>query len=198
MMHTPRRETQAASEFLTSHPGPMKTEPMNSTPHRSPLRHWQTLLPLTVAALALTLTHCGTSTAPTTSTPTAASGTFTNVYTTVLQTACIECHVPGGAATVNNGVTLDFTTQQTAYTTLTTNTVSATDTKTECAGVKIVVPGNANSSYLAAVLFSDIDTANFGGVTGCTPYNVHQQDQSISASERTSILAWINGGALNN
>ena len=80
----------------------------------------KSLLLLLVVLLALTLTRCGKvqdAAAP-------ASGTFGNVYSVTLKTACIECHVPGGAT---HGSTLDFTTQQTAYTTLTTNSVTATD-----------------------------------------------------------------------
>lgn len=150
-------------------------------------------LTLATLVMAQILSGCGQL-----ATPTATSGTFTSIYTSTLsKTTCVSCHEPGGSGYAN-GVTLDFSTQALAYQTLTSATVSNPSEKTNCSGVKIVYPSNASKSYLAAVLFSDYNANNFAGVSGCQPYTVHLQNLSLSADEKTSILNWINNGALNN
>jgi hypothetical protein len=139
------------------------------------------------AASALTLMDCGKALGP-------ASGTFGNVYET-LKSDCIECHVPGGSGLVS-GSTFDVTSATTAYNTLLSDT--AHTAAPECAGVKLVVANTPTSSYLAAVLFSDYNINSFAGVANCKPITRHHSDLNLSADEKTSILAWINGGALNN
>jgi hypothetical protein len=145
-----------------------------------------------ILGMVLVLCRCGSKTEETTS-----SGTFSNVYSVTLKTACIQCHVPAGSATAA-GVTLDFSTQTTAYQTLTASVVSGGSTKNTCANISIVSAKNASKSYLAGVLFSSYNTSNFAGVTGCVPYSAHLTDQNISSDEQTSIINWINNGALNN
>ena len=129
---------------------------------------------------------------------TPASGTFGSVYRTITTANCTQCHVPGGAATTDSGVQLDFTSQATAYSTLTSLNVTATSSKNICNGVKIVKSGEPAKSYFAAVLISTYNTSNFAGVTGCTPYNVHLENQNLSEAEKTSIVSWIQNGAPNN
>jgi hypothetical protein len=147
---------------------------------------------LLTLSLLLVLCRCGQ--APQ---ETYTSGTFAHVYNVTLKTACIQCHVPGGSATTA-GVTLDFSTQTTAYQSLTTSVVSGGSTKNTCPNISIVLSKDANKSYLAGVLFDSYHTSNFAGVTGCTPYSAHLTDQSLSSDEQTSIVNWINNGALNN
>ncbi len=130
--------------------------------------------------------------------PTSIAPTFTNVYNNTLKSACVTCHDPSGAATVQNGVQLDFSTQATAYSTLTTKNVTGQTSSGICPGVHIVSAGNPATSYLAAVLFASYAKANFGGVTGCTPYSVHLQDQHLSSDEQATIIGWIQNGTLNN
>jgi hypothetical protein len=115
-----------------------------------------------------------------------------------LKTACIECHVPTGAATVNNGVQLDFSTQALAYQTLTAKKVTGSTSSGICPNVSIVTAGDPTKSYLAAVLFAKYNATNFAGVSGCSPYSVHLQDQNISDAEQTSIINWITNGAKND
>jgi hypothetical protein len=147
--------------------------------------------PLFGLAIALLLSACGKSTEST-------SGTFTQVYTNTLSRACIECHKPGTAATDQDGVTLNFSTQATAFSTLLESTVRGASSTGTCGSVKIVTAGSVENSYLAGVLFTDYHKDNFAGVSGCTPYAVHLQNQNLSASEKTTILDWIRNGALNN
>jgi hypothetical protein len=160
---------------------------------RVPIRFYTWASRAAYVALALTLTYCGqtTTTGP-------ASGTFSAVYTNTLSQACIQCHVPTGAVYTVNQVPLDFTSQTTAYNTLTANKVKGQSSVGICGDVDIVKASHPELSYLAAVLFSDYSTSDFGGETGCTPYSVHHQDQHLSADEKTSLIKWITNGALNN
>lgn len=127
-----------------------------------------------------------------------ASGTFSYVYQKTLSTACIECHVPSGAATQLYGVQLDFTLQATAYQTLTSSMVSGQSSVGACSSVRIVASGSPQTSFLAGVLFTDYFTTNFAGVAGCTPYSAHLNDQNLSDAEKASIISWIQNGAPNN
>ncbi len=143
-------------------------------------------------ALMLMLSRCGQKDSG------PASGTFSHVYTVTLKTACIECHVPTGAATVSNGVTLDFSTQAKAYSTLTGSVVTGQTSSGICANVKIVTASDLAKSYLAAVLFSDYNISNFAGKTGCSPDTTHLSRENLSAAEKTSITTWITNGAKND
>ncbi len=127
-----------------------------------------------------------------------AVGTFGYVYQNTLKTACIECHVPSGAAYASHGVQLDFSTQDTAYSTLLAKNVTGSSSTGTCSGIRIVSPSTPASSYLAGVLISSYHISNFAGVSGCTPYANHLSDQNLSAEEQTSLIEWIQGGALNN
>lgn len=140
-----------------------------------------------LSALCLVLSHCGQD----------KSGTFSSIYTTTLSSACIQCHVPTGAVYTVNGVPLDFTSKDSAYKTLTYSKASGNSSNI-CNNVPIVKKGDPKNSYLVAVLFSDYSTNDFAGQAGCIPYNVHHQDQNLSASEKASIIKWITDGALNN
>ncbi len=111
-----------------------------------------------------------------------------------------ECHIPTGAATVNSGVRVDFTSQVTAYTTLTgTSSVQGAVSKGNCSTVKLGVASSPSTSYLTGALFSDYTKNNFAGVTGCTPYySAHVSSFNISDSQESSITSWMKSGALNN
>lgn len=126
-------------------------------------------------------------------------GTFGAVYKSLKTSNCNTCHVPTGAATKDSETTIDFTSQETAYATLSpgTATVKGKTSKTICANVKLVAT-TAASSYLAAVLFSDYNKSNFGGKTGCSPITDHFSYQNLSSSEKDSIVNWITNGAKND
>ncbi len=123
---------------------------------------------------------------------------FTTVYTDTLSTACLECHRPGGAATQTYGVELNFTSQATAYQTLTSLNVTGSSSTGICGGIRIVTPSSVEQSYLAGVLIESYHVNNFAGVSGCTPYSLHLSDQSLTDAEQSAIVSWIQHGALNN
>lgn len=143
------------------------------------------------AALGLLLNGCSQSEGP-------KSGTFGNVYANTLSTTCRSCHQPGGTAYSSYNVLLDFSSQNNAYSTLLGRTVSGTSSVGTCGGIRIVSPSAPTSSYLAAVTVSSYNTSNFAGVNGCTPLNSHLTAYPLSASEQTSLIAWINAGAAND
>lgn len=145
-----------------------------------------------ILPLFILLCRCGQTP---TSTPTLTEGTFTHVYEKTLKSACIECHVPTGAAFKTDGVLLDFTSQAKAYSTLTTSSVTGGSSKTTCGSAKIVKATKVEDSYLAAVLFTEYNISNFAGISGCTPYTLHLTDQNISSTEKNSITTWIKNGA---
>ena len=147
--------------------------------------------PISVIAAVVLLSRCGNVAGPT-------PGTFTAVYTNTLKSACIECHVPTGSATRDNKCTIDFTSQTTAFNTLTTGLVVGTVSKGTCGTMSLVTALNPSKSYLTGVLFSDYVSQNFGGVTGCTPYPLSVHNQNLSADEKSSMLKWITDGAKNN
>lgn len=128
----------------------------------------------------------------------AAAGSFGNVYQVLVRNNCVDCHSPSGAATSQNGVGLDFSSRANMYSTLTSLSVTGATSAGICAGVRIVTPGNARSSYLAGVLIASYHSDDFGGVAGCTPYSVHLQDTNLSADDQQTLINWIQSGAPNN
>lgn len=148
-----------------------------------------------LAVLVLLLSRCGA--LPESLTLTPASGTFASVYSALQKNNCTECHVPGRSGPAA-GVTLNFTSQATAFSTLTANYVTATASVGTCGAAKIVTSGDPAKSYLAAVLFDSYNINNFGGVSGCSPFTGHLAAYNLSTAEQTSLLNWITNGALNN
>ncbi len=156
----------------------------------------RSLIFICLAASFLALTGCPSNTG-TTAAGANVTASFASIYTNVLSTACIQCHVPGTPAT-NSGVTLDFRSAASAFSTLRSSTASGGSSVGTCGTVPIITAGAANQSYLAGVLFADYHTANFAGHNGCTPYATHLQNQNLNSNEEVAIVGWINTGAANN
>jgi hypothetical protein len=135
----------------------------------------------------LSLADCGQN--PLSTEP--ASGTFGSVYQTIRTANCVVCHVVGNSASYGD---LDFTSQTTAFTTLTTKKVTGPASVGQCGTFNLVVAGSPATSYFAAVLFTDYAS----GYGSCVPYSLHHTDQNITADEQASFVAWIQNGALNN
>jgi hypothetical protein len=126
------------------------------------------------------------------------AGSFNGVYQILNDNNCVSCHSPGGAAHDISGVELDFSSISSAYQALTADFVTGTSSTGICGGVRIVAPGKPSASYIAAVLFSDYNTADFGGMQGCQPYSGHLQDTNLSGAEKAALISWIQSGAQNN
>jgi hypothetical protein len=112
----------------------------------------------------------------------AAPATFTEIYVTILQPTCSECHKPGGI-----GAFQDFSSHASAYTALVG--VKASGPSCGSSGETRVVAGNASQS----LLFQKISEANppcgapmpLGG-------------PPLSSAQTTLVEDWINAGALND
>lgn len=145
-----------------------------------------------LAVFAFSLADCGQ--IPLSTSP--ASGTFGSVYQSIQTSGCVECHAPGGSATLSNS-TLDFTSQASAYSSLIA--ASATSGGSNCASLKDVVAGSPSTSYMLGALITAYRD-NFSTATGttCQPTNSHGLTVALSAEEQASLVAWIQNGALNN
>jgi len=146
---------------------------------------------------AVLLTRCGSKNNPTT--VSGVQPTFSSLYSNVFSKNCIQCHEPQGSATVNNGTTLDFSTQGMAYTTLTSGTSvgSFSNNNGECHSVPFIVSSQPTSSYMLATLISDYTHSDFYNV-GCTPYSPSAHGATLDSADETALVQWIQNGALNN
>ncbi len=149
------------------------------------------LLVLAVASVVL-LNRCGLEQAA------APSGTFRSVFEAIQVNNCAECHTATGTAFVEDGVELEFGNAASAFSGLTTKTVTGNISDGICGGVPLVTANDLSKSYFAAVLFEDVATDDFAGQTGCTPYSTHHTDTNLSSLHQESIKAWINNGAPND
>lgn len=153
------------------------------------LKFWHLTL---LSAILMFASGCGDQ-----SSNTSITSNFSSIYSNLLSTDCMSCHVPGGVAT-SDGANFDLSTEDTAYSTLTSNTFGGTSSS-GCGTVSLVDAGSASTSGLMAILFDDITNSDGGFVLiSCTPYSVHHSDQNISDEERTAITDWINNGAADD
>lgn len=122
---------------------------------------------------------------------------FSQVYSETLAPACAQCHQPGGSATVDYGVNLDFSSRATAFSTLQGEVASVTS-RGQCGGVRLVSAGAYKNSYLAAEISRDYTNSNFGGVAGCIPSVFHYSVINLSQNQIDGVISWIQAGAANN
>jgi hypothetical protein len=125
-------------------------------------------------------------------------GSFDTVYSTLLSKNCKGCHGPN-APGYNPGDTessLDFTTADTAYTTLMGKAAGLSGNSAACNGVSFVVPGNAGASLLMASIDSTTRRAfSSGGCTKDTVAAMETRGGALTAAQVEAVRAWINGGA---
>jgi hypothetical protein len=164
----------------------------------SPIPSKIRLLPriLALAVMGLLLTHCDKkSLSPTGS---SVSPTFSSLYDNVFSKNCVQCHSPGGSGPTA-GVQIDFSSKSQGYSTLRTATVAGDSgvLNGNCTTVSIISAGNPNSSYLLATLSTDYNHSDFGK-TGCLPYSPSTHGATVSSSELSAMVQWINNGAAND
>jgi len=150
-------------------------------------------------AAAILLSNCSGTSPDTTASlpnPNAQSGTFGSVYNMIYSKGCIECHKPGGLATVDNNVQLDFSSQSNAYGTLLAGGVHGATSTGTCSAVSLVNTTTPAYSYILAEVVPGYSQANFGGVANCTPWAGHTA--ALTSAEQTSLLTGIQNGAQNN
>lgn len=129
----------------------------------------------------------------------AISANYTSIYKELFVKKCSECHVPGGVGT-EDGAEIDFSNAALGYSTTVGKTVTGVSSAGVCSGAKII-GSNAKASYMLAVFFSDygLGSNNWGGITGCKPYDHTAFQNSIpSNAEKAALVQWMNNGAPNN
>ena len=125
-------------------------------------------------------------------------GSFDTVYSTLLSKNCKGCHGPN-APGYNPGDTessLDFTTADTAYSTLMGRAAGLSGNSAACNGVSFVVAGNAGASLLMASIDSTTRKAfSSGGCTKDTVAAMETRGGVLTAAQVEAVRSWINGGA---
>ncbi len=117
--------------------------------------------------------------------------TFSSLYTGLFSKSCVTCHQPGGSAWTD-GINLDFSSQPAAYSSLT----SLRSTALHCTSLSLVQSGSPSRSVLLAVLFDDYSTI---AGTSCVGDAIHRDQNGNTASgDKSSLVSWIEQGALNN
>jgi hypothetical protein len=119
---------------------------------------------------------------------TAATVTFTQVYTEIISVSCLPCHAAGQVGA--SAGALDMSNQSLAYTNL-----QKTATGSSCAsnGLTLVVPGDAAVSLLAQKVQANPPCGlqmPYGCGTSAMP--------CLSADQVQEIVTWINEGAQND
>lgn len=117
---------------------------------------------------------------------------FTTFYDNVMKTNCRSCHIPGGEAYDRYAVRLDFSTKETAHSTLTTLN-SLSPSTANCSGIPYATARDVNRSYLVAMLVDSYNNTNNYAGASCTPLNTHID--KLTQTEKDSIVSWINEGA---
>ena len=131
--------------------------------------------------------------------------TFSSLNTHLF-TACTQCHGVGNgevAAVLANDIAISHTGFTATEIVFSENATGQADT---CAGgkktgLKIVTPGNVNTSLILALVDSNSRDAVSTAV-GCGVTNTHHTDGTISGLATAEVIAalkkWISEGAKNN
>ena len=156
---------------------------------------------LTVALLttSLCLTACG---AELDSGPVEAN--FSSLYNSYLQ-KCSACHIPAVASSMEGIETsLDFTSVQTAYKTITTGKASGlTNNQEACNGVAFIDTKNPAKSLLVASIDKKTRASFDLGASGCDESAITDMNIKLGNSEApdgfvAALLDWIKAGAKND
>lgn len=125
------------------------------------------------------------------------TGTWSSLYANVFSdsTTCKDCHRGAGSS---SGITnLDFSSSSTSYNQLVNVIVSNPSSPASCNTIRRVDPNQPTKSFLMGLLFSDYNTNNFGGQSGCQPATTHYSVHNVilSSTVKQAIIDWINAGA---
>jgi hypothetical protein len=143
-----------------------------------------------MATIVTLLSQCGSDSSETKA---PATLSFTSLHQANVFSDCKTCHVPEGEV-YTNGVEIDFTSLDTAYTTLTT-LKSASPSNAACSDIDYVTARTPTSSYLAAVIIEEFNTSGFADKENCEPYNVHIEESYLTTAQQNDVKKWITDGA---
>jgi len=128
------------------------------------------------------------------------SGTFTAVYEEYF-VECANCHAedaPGYTSNIEKS--LDFSTEDSAYSTLMGSASGLTGNQAACNGVKFVVSGDPGSSLVVAVVDEDVRQAfDLTGNPDCNVDSISDMTVKTGLTPSTAFLdslkEWISSGA---
>jgi mono/diheme cytochrome c family protein len=129
--------------------------------------------------------------------------TFTALYDDYLN-KCGDCHSPDGDGDPRMERNLDFTTRDTAYTSITTKNASmpASSTGAACDGVAFVGTSSGNSLLLAVVDKDTRDAFDVSTHPGCNSGTIIDMNTwggtQPPAGFVSDLKAWLDAGAPNN
>ena len=123
---------------------------------------------------------------------TPAVGTFTNIWTGIIQVSCLGsgCHSTGGDGADQTG--LDMMTQDLAHLNL-LGVMGLGEPSSEVPSILRVAPGDPDNSYIIDKLEC---TADVAATTFCMPLSF--PFVSLDAAEIDEIRLWITNGGLND
>lgn len=138
-----------------------------------------------------------------TPTPTPAStpdlSKFSGLYSSYLS-GCKECHEPDNVVYKEQVLNLDMSSEDKAYTSLTSTANIARWASLGCEAVKYVDSGSSPRSILYAIL--DAETADSFGSGACKPLKHTRTNggeaNDPTAEQKQAIKAWIDKGAPRN
>ena len=128
------------------------------------------------------------------------AGTFAGVYEEYL-VECANCHAPEAlGATSDIEKSLDFSTEDSAYSTLMGSATGLSGNQAACNGVKFVVAGDPSSSLVVAVVDEDVRQAfDLSGNADCNADSISDMTVKVGFAPGSSFLdslkKWIEDGA---
>jgi hypothetical protein len=128
--------------------------------------------------------------------------TFTSLYGDYFSN-CAQCHSPGGAGrTEDIEKTLDFTSKQTAYTTLQGMASGMTGNFMDCNGVPFLDAAPARSLLLASIHQPTRQAFDHPSHPNCDADTISDQTLKVGSSPSPAFIAalqmWLMAGAPNN
>lgn len=124
---------------------------------------------------------------------------FSGLYSSYLS-GCKECHEPNNVTYKEQVLNLDMSSEETAYTSLTSTANIARWASLGCDPVKYVNASSSSGSILYAIL--DAETADAFGDGACKPLKHTRTNggeaNDPSAEQKQAIKAWIDKGAPRN
>ncbi|MEN9810193.1 MAG: hypothetical protein RLZZ488_1760 [Pseudomonadota bacterium] len=124
---------------------------------------------------------------------------FSGLYSSYLS-GCKECHEPNNVTYKEQVLNLDMSSEETAYTSLTSTANIARWASLGCDPVKYVNASSSSGSILYAIL--DAETADAFGNGACKPLKHTRSNggeaNDPSAEQKQAIKAWIDKGAPRN
>jgi hypothetical protein len=127
---------------------------------------------------------------------------FASIYD-AMRPLCIGCHAPGAPGRISGTeLTLDFTTRETAYESITTGTASGlSGIFAVCNGVPLAGASAGDSLILATVDSATRNAFDLAAFPSCDAASISRHDSLGRAGDLSyvpDLVGWLNGGTPDN